>query len=1352
MTKKLNVVPGEVEAARLRQQAEKRHHQGGVQGFFPQTEADAQRLVHELQVHQIELEMQNEELREARAEIEAGLERYTNLYEFAPVGYFTLARDGTIRQTNLRGANLLGMERSRLIGARFDLFITDIDHPTFNTFIKKVFESQAKETCEVALGTENGRSVPALFFSSRFFRGIDQSTVQIEAMVTEDGQTCRAIVSDISERKQIEAQREAERDLLQICHFASHTQQLMHDAMLYFKRFTGCEAVGIRLHKGDDFPYYLTSGFSDQFVKIESSLCARDFQDNLQRDFSGNPILECMCGNILCGRFDPSKPFFTPHGSFWTSSTSDLLASTTEAGRQSHTRNRCNSAGYESVALLPMRSQGKTFGLFQFNDSHRGYFDLKRIEILENMVDYIALSLANLETAQSLHESEERYRSFIENSHDIIYSMNTDGIMTYASPNWTAILGHAIPEVTGSSFEAFIHPDDIPDCYAAIEQILFHNQKVAVIDYRARHKDGSWRWLSSNISPIYAVDRHVLYLVGISRDVTEHKISEEALRESEERLRVTLEATQIAIWDWDLKNDKWYTSPQYYTMLGYEPENGESDRNIWLNRVHPQDRNIVADKIKKVLQSQDINYEYEARMLHADGSYRWHRVIGHNIERDPHNLVTRMVGIRMDITERKQAEEALHARENMLNRIFDILPIGLWLTDKSGNLIRSNQAGRKIWGIEAPAGTQAYGIFQARRLPSGEEIAPEDLALAHTINEGVTILDELLEIDARDGQKKAILNYTTPVFDDHGQVEAAIIANLDVSERIQIEDTLMFLAQHGWLGTEENFFESLARFLAEKTKMDYVCIDRLEGDGHMAQTVAIYFDGHFEDNQTYALKDTPCSNVVGKTICCFPTQVRFLFPNDLVLQEMAAESYIGTTLWSATGQPIGLIAIIGRKPLANSQLAETILKLVAVRAANELERQQKETEILEEKALLEQKVAERTADLRLANVELLRSAHMKDEFLASMSHELRTPLTGILGLSEALQLNIYGEMNQKQLDSVHNIEKSGKHLLSLINDILDLSKIDAGMIELDPKTVSIRGVCQSSIQMIRQVSHDKQITVNLNIDEGVDCIEADERRLKQVLVNLLSNAVKFSSTGSEIGLEVKGDIDNRRIIFTVWDHGIGISSQDINRLFHPFTQLDSALSRQYTGTGLGLSLVLKMVELFGGGVTVESEPGKGSRFIVTLPWQIKPTPGTNEIPAPTTNPAKIKSNISESLILIVEDNPLYLSLLTDILTHSGYRVVTAMNGEEGIIQAREQKPHLILMDIQMPVLDGFQAARRIRSDPNPHINKIPIIALTALAMSGDREKCFEAGMNDYLSKPVNIEELKKGIDLLISQN
>jgi len=265
------------------------------------------------------------------------------------------------------------------------------------------------------------------------------------------------------------------------------------------------------------------------------------------------------------------------------------------------------------------------------------------------------------------------------------------------------------------------------------------------------------------------------------------------------------------------------------------------------------------------------------------------------------------------------------------------------------------------------------------------------------------------------------------------------------------------------------------------------------------------------------------------------------------------------------------------------------------------ERRQVEAALEVERALLERRVMERTADLSVLNAVLARAAQLKDEFLASMSHELRTPLNAVLGLSEALQEQVYGPLTNQQHQSLRSIEESGRHLLVLITDILDLSKIGAGKFELDIDAVEVEPICQASLQLIKQAAHNQQLRVSLQLDSAVTTIEADIRRLKQMLVNLLSNAVKFTPPGGAIGLDVTGDPARELVSFTVWDTGIGIAPADLARLFQPFVQLDSRLAREYSGTGLGLSLAYRLAELHGGTAWVEDRAGGGSSFQVVLP-------------------------------------------------------------------------------------------------------------------------------------------------------
>jgi len=515
--------------------------------------------------------------------------------------------------------------------------------------------------------------------------------------------------------------------------------------------------------------------------------------------------------------------------------------------------------------------------------------------------------------------------------------------------------------------------------------------------------------------------------------------------------------------------------------------------------------------------------------------------------------------------------------------------------------------------------------------------------------------------------------------------------------------------------------------------------------------------------------------------------------------------------------------------------------------------------------------------LQLANTEMQRAMRVKDEFLASMSHELRTPLTGILGLSEVLQMEAYGVLNEKQLKALKNIEASGRHLLDLINDILDLSKIEAGKLEMQFDNCALEEICHASLQMTKSMAHQKRQNVSFSMSPASVVVRADGRRLKQMLVNLISNAIKFTPQNGSLGLEVTLNKDAHQVGLMVWDKGVGIAAENLSKLFKPFVQLDSRLARQYSGTGLGLSLVYRMAELQNGSVSVESQLGEGSRFTIFLPWSpettqssqtpalretmtlrssltvedididaeqitrylqtmgisnivhpygqgaveaairlnpdvilldlnlpdksgfevladLKANPQTNHIPVVIcsveesrrhafangadhylTKPFTLKemrdelSRVAEHhkapksmmtiaaqhhapLVLVVDDNEITLSTVSDFLLAKQFKVLVARSGMELLDLLVKNHPDIILMDIQMPGMDGLETTRRVRANKDPLVAQIPIIALTALAMPGDQEMCLKAGANGYMSKPVVLSKLVEQINILLKEH
>ena len=449
-------------------------------------------------------------------------------------------------------------------------------------------------------------------------------------------------------------------------------------------------------------------------------------------------------------------------------------------------------------------------------------------------------------------------------------------------------------------------------------------------------------------------------------------------------------------------------------------------------------------------------------------------------------------------------------------------------------------------------------------------------------------------------------------------------------------------------------------------------------------------------------------------------------------------SWIGAPL-VANGKVLGLLNVSHSKPHYFSDVhVETIdafAKFAAIALYNAelhrrlqgelLERERAEADLQRERALLAQRLGEQTAALRAANQEMARASRMKDEFLAAMSHELRTPLSVIISMTDLLSEEAYGAITEQQRQALERISQSSRHLLSLISDVLDVARIESGKLHLLAQEVDIDALCRAAIEQVHIDA--RRLHFTYRIEPDLPPLIADERRLRQVLVNMLSNAIKFTPEGGSFGLEVERDNSHDCLALTVWDTGIGIEENDLQRLFHPFIQLDGRLNRRYEGTGLGLTLIHRLTALHGGSLAIKSRKGAGSRFTVRIPWKAvledAPTEKAVDAAAP--------------LVLLVTRLKHAENLLIDALQAARRRVEILLPETEEI---PEERPTMVILVGYPPLRNTLRTMRSL--EDHASLAQAPKIVLTTLDLPGDREKVLMAGAAGFDLKPLSEQKLQ----------
>ncbi|MEM9005255.1 MAG: PAS domain S-box protein [Cyanobacteria bacterium P01_F01_bin.86] len=896
-----------------------------------------------------------------------------------------------------------------------------------------------------------------------------------------------------------------------------------------------------------------------------------------------------------------------------------------------------------------------------------------------------------------------------------LYEMEPEEILQHARSPWE-----------------IVHPDDVDFLASTIQQSAETLQPL-VVEHRFIVPKGGLRW-GQNIARPQRQDNGDVVWEGVSFDITDRKTAELALQASEAKYQRITESVPGVIYRYvlhpDGRDEFTYMSPQVQQLYELAPDDVLQNAQLIWDRVHPDDLLRVSEAVRVSAESLQP-FSVEMRLRFPQERIKW--VEAHSRPERHGNGDIVWDGVVLETSDRKQAEEKLAVLSERLNLAIESAEIGIWEWAIEDNILIWDDRMFALYGIAPEDFSGHYEDWlkllhpeDVARMKEQEEAALREHGYATTE----------FRIVRPDGEVRFLYSNVSSLRNERGEVVRTIGLDMDITERKQAEIAL-----------EKEVLRRAAVFNASPDG-----IHIMDRSGNLVEANA-----SFAQLLGYSLEEVSHLNVAD-----WDAQWSYAELQDM-LKNYPTDTY--STFETLHRRKDGVVFPVEITECSMEWNGEFALVCIS-------------------RDISERKRAE--VQLKRTNQELARATRLKDEFLANMSHELRTPLNAILGMTEGLQDEVFGQINAQQLKSLMTIEQSGSHLLELINEILDLAKIEAGNIELTYSAVSVTHLCQSSLTFVKQQSLEKGVQLHLQTPWDLPPIRVDERRIRQVLINLLNNAVKFTPSGGSVTLKVSplqpdesydspGNTPRHNpyyLRFTVTDTGIGIDPDELNHLFQPFVQIDSALNRQYEGTGLGLALVKRIVELHRGHITVTSEVGVGSCFVIELPYDAV----TLDISLPETSPA-LSSPASSSpalsgaafsgaelpklgplepleppadspLILIAEDNEANIVTLSSYLQAKGYRILVATNGKAAIELAQAKRPNAILMDIQMPDMDGLSAIQCIRQLPG--LQQVPIIALTALAMEGDQARCLAAGADKYLSKPVKLKQLALSIQELIT--